>query len=162
MALPLSPGLTEGMVIMPAPSNYDSAGLFIRVDPNTLYSYATGDMVNEAKAVAGAIDSIVNIWNNLQLGWAGASAAEAQDFSKRWVQAVQQLFGTGDQPDSGAFPKLANAVATASVNYGEAEDTVQKMFQSLTDGLNAPPGTPGPPTRGQNQPPITENAPPPS
>jgi hypothetical protein len=60
---------------MPAPSNYDDAGMLIRVDPNTLYSDATRDMVNEAKAVADALDDIAGIWNNLKLGWAGATAA---------------------------------------------------------------------------------------
>jgi hypothetical protein len=146
---------------MPAPSNYDSAGLFIQVDPNTLYADATGPMKTAAQGVADSIDTIVNTWNDLKLGWMGTSASEAQDFADRWTKAVQRLFGSGDQSDPGAFGRLVDAVQLASVNYGEAEDANVKMFRSLLDGLTGPPGTPGPPTRGVNDPPITENAPPP-
>jgi len=143
------------------PSDYDDAGMLIQVDPNTLYSYATVDMVNEADLIAQSISSIVEIWNNLRLGWAGATADEAHDFNDRWVHAVEGLFGTKDHPEDGAFPQLASAVDAASINYGEAEDTVMKMFQSLTHDLNSPPSTPPPPTRDQNQGPVTESAPPP-
>ena len=156
---PPGPGLTEGVIIVPAPSNYDDSGMLIRVDPDTLFGYATVDMVNEADVIANAISSIVEIWNGLKLGWVGTTAAEAQDFSNRWNHAVQLLFGTEKDPASGVLPKIAQAVAIASINYGEAEDTVMEMFKTLTDGLNAPPGTPGPPTRGQDQGPVTENAP---
>jgi hypothetical protein len=38
----LGPGLAEGVVVMPAPSGYDSAGLFISAGPDALYLYAAG------------------------------------------------------------------------------------------------------------------------
>jgi hypothetical protein len=140
------------------PSNYDNAGLLIRIDPGNVF-FHVGDMQYEAQAIGDAITAIVGIWNNLRLGWVGTTAAEAQDFNTRWVAAVQALFGTSADPKSGALPRIADAVAYAAINYGEAEDSNQKMFQSLTNDLNSPPGTPPPPTRDQNQGPITENAP---
>ena len=63
------------------------------------------------------------------------------------------LFG-----EPGAFQMVADAVAMAANNYGEAEDSNQKMFLSLVSSLgsSAPPGAP---VRDQGSPPVTENAP---
>jgi hypothetical protein len=156
---PGDPGLTEGVVIVEPPSNYDNANIMIRVDPNTLYACAAVDMTQESQVIVDAINSIVGIWNNLRLGWAGATADQAQDFSNRWLSAVNAFFGTKDNPEDGAFPRIIDAVLTAADNYGQAEDTNVQMFRALADELNSPPSTPPPPTRDQNQGPITENAP---
>lgn len=145
---------------MPAPGNYNDFGIMLKVDPNTLFGYATADMPAEAESIAGSIGNIVNIWNDLKLGWAGTSADEAQDFSNRWNAAITKLFGTEDDPESGAFPKIARAVGYAAINFGETEDVVAKMFASLSEGLAAPPGTPQPPTRDEHDGPVTESTPP--
>lgn len=147
---------------MQPPTNYDDAGLQISVDPDFLYRYATVDLPNSAKAVANFITAITGAWQNLQLGWAGDAAAEAQAEGSKWTTAVQLLFGTEADPQSGAFAQLATAVATASVNYGEAGYISVQMFYSLINGLNAPPGTPPPPARDANDAPVTETAPAPS
>ena len=65
-----------------------------------------------------------------------------------------------DDPESGAFPKIARAVGYAAINFGETEDVVAKMFASLSEGLAAPPGTPQPPTRDEHDGPVTESTPP--
>jgi uncharacterized protein YukE len=145
---------------VPTPSNYNDAGMQIRVDPDALYGYATVDMKNQAEVLVGSLNRIRDIWQGLALGWVGTSAAEAHDFSDRWNHAIEQLFGTNDDLNSGALPKIATAVAIASINYGEAEDVVVKMFQSLLDALNASPGTPTPPVRHQDEGPVTEQSPP--
>jgi hypothetical protein len=145
---------------VPAPSNYNDAGMQIRVDPDTLYGYATVDLPHHADVLVSSLNRIHDIWEGLALGWVGTSAAEAQDFSQRWNHAIEQLFGRHDDPKSGALPKIANAVGYASINYGEAEDVAVKMFQSLLDALNAPPGTPTPPLRNQGEGPVTEQSPP--
>lgn len=62
-------------------------------------------------------------------------------------------------PRSGAFSRVAQAVALASVNYGEAEDGNKQMFQSLTTSLKAPAGDLPPPSRSEGQGPVTETAP---
>jgi hypothetical protein len=162
------------VVAVPAPSNYDNSGMMIRVDPDSLYRYATVDMPNNADVIVGHLKNIVDTWNGLQLGWAGTTADEVQDFSKQWTQAVDQLFGTQADPTSGALPKIAIAVNLAAVNYGEAEDVIIKMFTSLVAGLivgdvqglgpNAPHSINSPPTRTPNplNGPITESSPPPA
>lgn len=144
---------------MPPPSNYDDPSLLIQVNPNSLWSYATVDMVNEGQAIADAITAIVGIWNSLRLGWAGATADAVQAFSAKWAAAVEALFGTQADPNSGAFAMIANAVAQAAGNYAEAEDSNQKMFLKLSNSITSPSGTPPPPTRDQDQGPITETAP---
>jgi uncharacterized protein YukE len=138
---------------------YDDASTLIKVDPDNLFTRANVDMMNNANVIADAISSIVQTWNGLALGWAGATAAEAQDFSDRWTEAVRRLFGTKDDPTLGVLPKMASGVAMASINYGEAEATIEEMFLTLYSSLAGPSDSPVPPTRDQDQGPVTENAP---
>jgi hypothetical protein len=154
------------VVAVTVPSNYDDAGLTISVDPNTLYQYAISDIPNHIQSLADSITKIVGVWNGLNnnnVGWVGASASEAQDFNSKWTTAVNGLFGTTAEPASGVLPKIGNAVAQASVNYGTAEDTTTTNLQHYIDGLNTPAGggssVNSPPTRGGNQGPVSENAP---
>lgn len=158
---------------MTAPSNYDDSGMMIRVDPDTLFRYATVDIANHASVIVDALNNIAQVWEDLKVGWVGKTAEEAQHFNQRWNQALEQLFGTKDDASTGALSKIATGVALASVNYGEAEDVVVKMFVNMitsqlvgmVQGL--PPSQPhsiGPaPTRQPDTTlgPITENAPPP-
>ncbi len=150
----------EGVVSVPAPDNYDDSGLLVRVDPNAMWQ-DKGDLHNQAQAIADSLSNIARVWEGLALGWVGASAEEAQDFNNRWNQALRRLFGTDDDPRSGALPNIAYAVALASINYAEHEDTVVKMFNSLTQGLSAPSGGLGVPTRSNDKGPVTESAGPP-
>jgi hypothetical protein len=145
---------------MSAPSNYDSTGLVIKVDPTTLWSYAQNDLPNNSEVVAIAVGNINTIWNNLALGWAGTTADEAQDFNNRWNTTISQLFGTQADPSSGALPKIADAVGMAALNYGETEDTVKRMFDTFSASLNSSSPTTPPPDRDDNDGPITENTPP--
>jgi hypothetical protein len=146
------------MAPLQPPGNYDDASLQILVDRDGMFARVS-DMQNEAQLIANATIAIVGIWNDLKLGWAGSSASEAQQCNTEWTVAVQALSGTAADPDSGAFSKVAQAVALASINYGEAEDSNQKMFRGLTISLNAPPGNLPPPSRSDSQSPITETAP---
>jgi hypothetical protein len=105
-----------------------------------------------------------NIWKG-KLGWVGTSAAEAQDFSDRINANVKQLFGTSDAPasgapGSGALPKIATGVDMASVNVGETEDVVKRMFDSLTPGLGTPGSKDTPPTWGITDGLVTDVTPP--
>lgn len=151
----------EGVVTVQPPSNYDDPSLQIIVDPTGMFSHVS-DLQFEANLVMDAINAIDGIWNNLKLGWVGTTASEAQDFNNQWLAAIQALFGTTADPDSGAFSKVIDAVATASINYGEAEDGNQKMFEALTSSLKSSSSNEPPPSRSDTQGPITEIAPPPS
>lgn len=143
---------------MPAPSNYNDGGTVFRIDPLTIFRHAKVDLFNEANSIGDAVQNIFNIWEELELGWVGTSAAEAQDFSDRMNANLRQLFGTKDAP--GVLSKIANAIAAASINFGLAEDNVKKMFDSLGTGLDTPAPAGTPPIRSDNGPPVSVQTPP--
>jgi uncharacterized protein YukE len=143
----------RGDAIVAAPINYNDSGMDIRVDPTAMFAHATVDMPAEATVVADSINRINDIWQNLALGWVGTTADEAQDFNNRWNGAIVALFGSPAATGSGVLSEIAQAVGVAAINYGEAEDTIRKMFVGLTNGG----GTAGPPDRNQNDGPVTEN-----
>jgi hypothetical protein len=145
---------------VPAPSNYDSGELLIDVDPDAIFRYASVDIPGTATAIAAHITYIVSTWNSLKLGWLGNTSDEVQDFNTRWSAAITKLFGTDDKPEDGILSKVATAAVIASINYGVAEDAVQKMFTSISNGIDNPShdGSGGP-GRNQDDGPITENTP---
>jgi len=144
---------------MPAPATYDDPGGVFQIDPTAMFGYATVDLPDEVKALVASIEHIFSIWQGLRLAWVGTSADDAQDFSDRMNTNLKQLFGTSDDAASGVLPKIAKCIGVASINFGVCEDTVMKMFDSLTNGLNAPASGNSPPHRGLNDGPITENTP---
>jgi uncharacterized protein YukE len=146
--------------MMAAPGNYNDGGMVISVNPDEMFRLATVDMLNHGQTVSDALNSIADIWNGLALGWVGDSASEAQDFNAKWSSAITALFGPpGDSPSnpSGALNQIANAVANAAVNYGEAEDANLKMFEQYGSG-----GSSTGATRNNTLGPVTESAPTPS
>jgi len=151
------------VVAVSVPSNYDDSGIMIRVDPNTLYQYATSDIPNHVQGLADSISNIVKIWNNLKVGWVGKSASDAHEFNTQWSQAIDRLFGSKSDAASGVLPKIGIAVAQASINYGVAEDTITTSLKDYVNGLNTPAGAGNAvnsaPTRSGSQGPVSENAP---
>jgi hypothetical protein len=146
------------------PSNYDDGGIVMRIDPTTLYQYATSDIPNHAKEIAGHVSNIVNVMNNMtNTEWVGPSSSAAQDFNTKWAKAVNDLFGSNSDPSSGVLPKIGAAVAMAAANYGGAEDTITTNLKDFIAGLNTPSGGPDavgtPPGRGQTVGPVTQTAP---
>lgn len=144
--------------MVPVPANYNNANLGINVDPNALWTYGATDLPARMKTIGDAVGRIHDIWNGLKLGWAGTTADEAQDFADRWNVAVTTLFGSKAAPESSVLYKIAVAVQTASLNYATTEEEVSKMFLDFYRALPGGGGTNQPPTRDQNQGPITETA----
>src|ERR1700735_5051538 len=158
------------------PANWDSGT--ISVDANTMSSIAQAVLASSTN-INDYLGDIINSLNSLPLSWTGVSPALADEFYARWSAATTALSGTPGDPNAGilnaitpglaeaaenyakvgAFSKVAQAVAQASVNYGEAEDGNKQMFQSRTTSLNAPPGDLPPPARSESQGPVTETAP---
>jgi hypothetical protein len=146
---------------MTAPGNYNDAGTVFRIDPTAMFTYATVDLLAEAKAIGAAIENIFNIWQGLKLGWVGTTATEAQDFSDRMNATLKKMFGSDDDPTSGVLPKVATAIGKASINFGETEDVMKKMFDTLTTDLGKPGNGDSPPPRDVNDGgPVTEHTPP--
>ncbi|MFG2041281.1 WXG100 family type VII secretion target [Dactylosporangium sp. NPDC048998] len=147
---------------MPVPPYYGDQSLVIRVDPDGMFVTMNQALVLYGQGVADSIKRIIDIWNNLKLGWVGDTADEAKAFNDAWATAMINLFGTDENPDVGILTHIADAVILASINYGEAEDSVNKMFQQMSTSMIAGRvagglGAHGDPSRHLNDGPITEN-----
>ena len=145
---------------MPVPAYYDDASLVIKVDPDGMFVTMNQALVLDGQAIATSINRVVDIWNNLKLGWVGNTADEAKAFNDAWSAAMTNLFGTDKDPEVGILNQIANGVITASINYGEAEVSVNKMFLDMKNALlgsGSGSGGQSDPSRHLNDGPITEN-----
>jgi uncharacterized protein YukE len=155
-------GRKEGVVTVQAPGNFNDGNMTIRVDPNLMYQLATVNMKNSAQTLMDAVNGTVQTWNNLKVGWVGTSADEAQAFNDQWTRAVNSLFGSQADPTSGVLQKIANGTVLASINYGEAEDTVVNNFMNVANSVDLgsviglSQAQPGSPARNQTQGVVTE------
>lgn len=124
---------------MAIPAQYDTAGAVIKVAPDNVYQTATVGIPSLGQEIADSVNRVVGIWNDLKLGWVGNTATEAQDFNDRWAADISQLFGSQADGTQGGTPgilnQLANGIAMAAANYGQAEDTVTNMFNQTADAL---------------------------
>jgi hypothetical protein len=132
--------------------------MLIRVDPDNLFSQVT-NLATAADLINDSLTTIVGVWNNLKLGWVGSTAAAAQEFNTEWTNACTLLFGSSDGSVVGAFQRVAQSVGIASINYGEVEQGNTQMFMSFVSALGSPSSTAPPPSRDQQQGPVTEIAP---
>jgi hypothetical protein len=146
---------------MPVPEFYDNAGISIRVDPDTIFQVAAVSIPSLGEDVANSVSRVVQIWNDLKLGWVGNTAQEAQDFNDSWTTSISELFGGGKGgPATGILAQIADGAAMAASNYGQAEDVVTNMFNQTTSSLgqNGSSDSPPDPHRAVNGP-ITEKTP---
>jgi len=124
---------------MAIPEQYDTAGAVIKVAPDNVFQSATVAIPGLGKEIADSVNRVVQIWNDLKLGWVGNTATEAHDFNDRWAADINKLFGSQADGAQGGTPgilnQLANGIAMAAMNYGQAEDTVTNMFNQTADAL---------------------------
>jgi hypothetical protein len=145
---------------MAVPGSYDNAGINIRVDPDAIFPTATVAIPSLGGDISDSVNRILQIWNDLKIGWVGNTAQEAQDFNDRWAASISELFGTQGDPSSGILTQITDGVALAASNYGQAEDVVTNMFNQATSSLSqnsSSDSTPDPHRAGNG--PITENTP---
>lgn len=141
----------KGDTIVAAPANYNDAGMVIRVDPGAMFQGANL-VITQANGIMDNVNRVVDIFNNLTVGWVGTTSAEAQDFGNRFDQSVQNL--------ANALQEMGQGTAQAAINYAVTERINAEMFSGLGFSLaSADPN--GPPPRNSNDGPISENAPPP-
>jgi uncharacterized protein YukE len=119
--------------VNPIPATYDASSLDI--DPAALGS-AAQSVLASVKDISSYLTTINNKLSSLTLSWAGSSAQKAQDFNDEWTNAVQALFGTQGDPDSGALSKLVDALSTAAQNYSQNEANIQGMFNKFASGFS--------------------------
>lgn len=139
---------------MPVPESYDNAGITIKVDPDDIFKFATVAIPRLGEEVANSVGRIVQIWNDLKLGWVGDTAQEAQDFNDRWSSNIAELFGGKGGPGVGILDQIADGISMAASNYGGAEDVVTNMFSqtALSLGQNGSSDAPPDSHRGVDGP----------
>lgn len=119
---------------MTVPADYD--GVTMTVEPGPLQMSA--DMIEDAaEDIVAALNSINTTLSNLQLGWDGNTAAEAQDFSNQWMAAMTGMFGSESDPQSGVMNQVIIALLTAAGNCSSAENAIVKMFGTLSSELGS-------------------------
>jgi hypothetical protein len=141
---------------MPVPAYYGDPHIVVKVNPDHLFFMAESVMPEYALEVADSVNRIIDVWNGLKLGWVGGTADEAQAFNDAWSAAVSKLFGTQDDPTTGILHQIGRSVALASMNYGEAESVVTKMFRDMSNALGQS-ASGGDSSRNIDDGPITEN-----
>jgi hypothetical protein len=115
------------------PEQYNTVN--ITVSPGVLNLTNSG-LRDLLLSIADEVNAINTTINNLTMSWwYGSSATLAESYIAEWNYAVQGVFGTQDDPNSGAFGRLADGIASASSNYAATEQWAQKAFSGLVAGL---------------------------
>lgn len=119
---------------MTVPANYDAVTMFVEPGPlmfeALMIQSAAQDIGNALNTLAGALSS-------LQLGWDGTTAAEAQDFANQWIAAMNGLFGTDKNPQSGVMNQVVIALMTAVGDASSAENSIVQMMAAMQAALTA-------------------------
>jgi uncharacterized protein YukE len=131
--------------------SYDSASL--TVEPQDICDSATA-LVRHSDEVAASLTRISNTVTALELGWAGKSADEAQQFNERWDHVMGELFGPRDHPEQGVLNVMAGGIKAAAVGFSQTEVALEQVFKKFAEGLSgdgSSSGTPGSvPDRGDS------------
>jgi uncharacterized protein YukE len=136
-------------------ADYDTASLF--VEPDQLKTIADNLTAN-ASDVATSTLNITNTLSDLQLGWAGQSAQEANDIANRWDAVMNELFGTEDDPSTGVLNAIVDGLMTARDGFSKTEDALAKLFSQFRDQLTAGGAGSTPPQAPPNMDDITMTA----
>jgi hypothetical protein len=121
-------------VTVTVPASYDNVTL--SVEPGPLMMAA--DMIKgAADDVVAALNTINSTLNDLQLGWDGTTAAEAQDFADQWLAAMTGMFGTSKDPNSGVMNQVITALMSEVGNASSGENSIVQMFATLQAILTA-------------------------
>jgi len=118
----------------PIPANYDSSS--ISVDPGGLNSCSDA-ITAQVQDIANYLGNINNALSNLALSWAGQAANAASTYNTDWASVVQALFGTQDDPSTGALNILVGGLSSAAQNYSAAEAAIAKMFTDYSNAFPA-------------------------
>ena len=112
---------------------YDNVKLV--VSPSTLNDTYQA-VTNLVEDVVNKLEDIDNTLNNLQLSWISGSSALMNEYTQRWQDAMQSLFGAGTNSElGGAFGQLLAGLYSASGNYDAAENWVMTSFGQLVSSL---------------------------
>lgn len=115
-------------------TNYDLVDK-ISVGPSSLTTTAT-QLKTHAQEIADAIGRVQATLNGLtSQGWRGGTQQEAEDFNRRWLAVMKELFGTEEDPGGGVLNAISMGVGIAGGNYGRAENGLNDIWNKFASGL---------------------------
>lgn len=112
--------------------SYDEASLY--VDPQGLVGQSEA-MLGLARNVSDSLGRINETFRGLELGWAGRTSEEAQDFADRWEAVMRQLFGTRESPETGVLPVIASGLRMVGANFAVSEQALADFFRQFGEGM---------------------------
>ncbi len=118
---------------MSVPDSYNDVDN-ISMEPGPL-QFIADVITSGAEDIASALDTINETLSSLQLGWAGKTASEAQDFASQWIKAMTALFGSSKDPKSGLLNQVAIGLLTAIGNDSGSEESITSMFSQLVNAI---------------------------
>ncbi|MFB9835735.1 hypothetical protein [Actinoallomurus acaciae] len=114
-------------------ADYDSVQTFI-VSPRDILVHAR-NIEAYSQSIADSLGTIVDTLQGLNLGWAGKTAEEANDFGDRWTAVAKELFGTHDHPEKGALNIVLDGVYIVASLFAGAEQGLKDFFTNMTTAL---------------------------
>ncbi|GAA1226426.1 hypothetical protein GCM10009665_16210 [Kitasatospora nipponensis] len=119
-------------MIQPPPAVYAGSGAdaTISVDPELLLALSKQVLV-QLQGIGSDITTIFTTLKELQLGWAGQTADEAQEFFERLEVCLTALYGAANDKNgeqNSMLGRVAAALDIAGNNYLGAEDAIVDLF----------------------------------
>ncbi|WP_165978274.1 WXG100 family type VII secretion target [Actinomadura darangshiensis] len=107
----------------------------IAIGPTGLQSTAKR-LLALAQEVADALSRVQTTLNGLTSeGWSGGTQQEAEDFNRRWLAVMKELFGTEADPGTGVLNAIASGVGVAGDNYAKTESGLAEIWKKFSSNL---------------------------
>ncbi|QFG21554.1 WXG100 family type VII secretion target [Actinomadura sp. WMMB 499] len=115
-------------------TDYDSVEK-VAVGPTGLQNTAKR-LLALAQEIADSLGRVQTTLNGLTAdGWNGFGRQEAEDFNRRWLAVMKELFGTEADPSTGVLNAIASGVGVAGENYGKAESGLADIWSKFASSL---------------------------
>ncbi|WP_433534608.1 hypothetical protein ACQPZK_20790 [Micromonospora sp. CA-249363] len=101
--------------------------------------YSYGSVPAKLDAIAGAFDTIAQIWDGLKLSWIGDSADAAKELQDKLDQVQKRLFGQKIQPlgdTPGVIGQMSSVAASAASVMSSVEETNTRMFEDFANAID--------------------------
>jgi hypothetical protein len=119
----------------PPTSDYDHVESF-HVYPDDLVTHGN-NIKQHNQDIADPLLNIVNVLQDLHLGWAGKTSEEAKAFGDQWDRVAEEPFGTKEHPENGVLNAIAGGVLTVASLFAQTEHQLADFFDKFAQALLA-------------------------
>jgi hypothetical protein len=119
----------------PPTADYDHVDSF-HVYPDDLVTHGNS-IKQHNQDIADSLLNIVNVLQDLHLGWAGKTSEEAKAFGDQWNAVAAELFGSDDHPENGVLNAIAGGVLTVADLFSKTEHALVDFFDKFAQALLA-------------------------